>query len=44
MVLIKKKAKARGRVDAVFADVLNAPPRPTTPSGLEPSAKEGKDK
>jgi hypothetical protein len=44
MVLIKKKAKARGRVDAVFADVSNAPSRPTTPSGLEPSAKEGKDK
>jgi hypothetical protein len=44
MVLIKKKAKARGQVDTVFADVLNTPPRPTTLSGLEPSAKEGKDK
>jgi hypothetical protein len=44
MVLIKKKAKARGRVDTVFADGLNAPPSPTTLSGLEPSTKEGKEK
>ncbi|KAJ7126033.1 hypothetical protein C8R44DRAFT_733950 [Mycena epipterygia] len=49
MVLIKKKAKTRGRVDGVFADVTNA--RPTTPApGIEngresrQEGKEGKDK
>ncbi|KAJ6511227.1 hypothetical protein DFH09DRAFT_999601 [Mycena vulgaris] len=46
MVLIKKKAKTRGRVDGVFADVTNA--RPTTPAGIESGRESrqegGKDK
>lgn len=49
MVLIKKEVKARGRVDGVFADVMNA--RSTTPTpGLESGREsrqednEGKDK
>ncbi|KAJ7234518.1 hypothetical protein B0H12DRAFT_1204744 [Mycena haematopus] len=48
MVLIRKKVKTRGRVDAVFGDVTNANARPATPVGTESgreSRQEGaKDK
>ncbi|KAK7014020.1 hypothetical protein R3P38DRAFT_2720656 [Favolaschia claudopus] len=42
MVLIKKKVKTRGRVDAVFRDVSNAgtTTRPTTPVGIEGNTKQ----
>ncbi|KAJ7831687.1 hypothetical protein B0H14DRAFT_3872150, partial [Mycena olivaceomarginata] len=46
IVLIKKKAKARGRVAAVFVNVFTHaahPPRSSTPAGIEPSAKEWRE-
>jgi hypothetical protein len=45
-VLIKKKAKARGPVAAVFVNVFTHaahPPRSSTPAGIEPSAKEWRE-
>ncbi|CAK5268445.1 unnamed protein product [Mycena citricolor] len=45
MVLLKKKVKARGRVDAVFGDVTNLT-RPASPAveGIKEKEKEGKEK